>query len=425
MQMYHHLVRRYSTSTLLLGASGMAGAGLAGYYYWHRPMISSTTKTKMMSNPMSSSSSSSSSSSMSMSGTNNNNNQRWLDGWDEYGGGKLMWDSGKPTRTARLFLNELLPDVPAIKDWGQAKSIRVLVPLCGATYDMRAISTHVEQKIEERAKDFIRNSTTASVSPSPANTSASSASAVPLAVMTNTAGVEHHRLVTDALKNYKYKIIGVEENERALQVFMNRECPNNYKIESDESGKARIYRGDNFQLICSDIFAGQIPRMVSEVDAVYDRLALVTLNPEQRKDYIQLLRSILSKDGKILLTVFRYNPEERSKSLAKQVKLWEEELRQAKDSSTQEKLKTQIKDYTRNKKILRPPYSLTQQEVTQLFEPITNGDRSKVKLLSSIKCVDSDDEWEKARPQGLRTNPNETFVDVYLIQNGTKSSAKR
>lgn len=67
------------------------------------------------------------------------------------------------------------------------------------------------------------------------------------------------------------------------------------------SGPFEIWQGDLFQLNTD---------LVGQVDAIYDRAALVALPPNTQKLYATLLSSLLKPDGKLFLISLDYDPNE-------------------------------------------------------------------------------------------------------------------
>ncbi|ETO08583.1 hypothetical protein RFI_28801 [Reticulomyxa filosa] len=163
-----------------------------------------------------------------------------------------------------------------------------------------------------------------------------------------------------------------------------------------------------------------ITTTIKKVDGIYDRGSLVALEPSQRADYIKFFQKILAKDGKILLSVLRYEPEARWKNIENHLQMWQKELAQTKISSRAEELTKFINRFLVSKdgNIEKTPYSFTKEEITKLFEPITKGNPNKIKLLASVKWSESDDPHERNTPKRLLINDDNTFLDIYLIENG-------
>jgi thiopurine S-methyltransferase len=64
-----------------------------------------------------------------------------------------------------------------------------------------------------------------------------------------------------------------------------------------------VLEGDLF-----DLDAGRLSRAGATPDRVWDRAALVALNPAQRRRYVELLRHLLPSGSRILLETFSYDP---------------------------------------------------------------------------------------------------------------------
>ncbi|ETO27708.1 hypothetical protein RFI_09426 [Reticulomyxa filosa] len=327
---------------------------------------------------------------------------RWVDTWKE--DESPVWECKPVTRTAANYLGAMFPAVPPISEGSKSRNIRVFVPLCGATKDLRAISDHINKMIEHAATTTTATATreapASNVKSQSKNSTPASSSAI------------------DPVP-YNVKVIGVDHNQTALQVFMKRECNGIYDTIVDDFSKTLILTSQNFRLICSDIFAECMPRMILHAEAIYDRDALVALEPAERTAYVRLYDYVLTNSGKILLTVFRYDPKERWSNIKKKAKYLREEIQKTNDPIVKAQLQHEYDTHispNNYPKIARPPYSLDHSEIATLFQPITHGDSKKVKLLASVKCSESDDPWEKSLPQRLMTDPERTFVDIYLIE---------
>eukprot|EP00057_Strongylocentrotus_purpuratus_P020491 XP_011674965.1 PREDICTED: probable thiopurine S-methyltransferase [Strongylocentrotus purpuratus] len=109
-----------------------------------------------------------------------------------------------------------------------------------------------------------------------------------------------------------HEVVGVEGVLQAvMEFFQEQDLPykesdvpglKGAKLFENEDKKIKIYLCDFFQF--SKDIAGQF-------DAIWDRGALVAIDPSLRKQYTDVLLSVLSPGGRILNEVFEYNPEER------------------------------------------------------------------------------------------------------------------
>jgi thiopurine S-methyltransferase len=100
------------------------------------------------------------------------------------------------------------------------------------------------------------------------------------------------------LMNQGYQVVGVELSELAItQLFSELEIiPTILNLGTHKK----------FSAIGIDIFVGDIftltPSMLGQVDAIYDRAALIALPPEMRKTYTQQLLTLTNKAPQLLLS---------------------------------------------------------------------------------------------------------------------------
>ncbi|ETO08581.1 hypothetical protein RFI_28800 [Reticulomyxa filosa] len=120
--------------------------------------------------------------------------KKWTAIWEksEYPG----WDNGKITRAARHHLDDLFSQVPPQKALSNQNTISIFVPLCGATTDLRAISDHLNKKVQEK----VAPSKSQKQSESPRNDKD----------MENTQSSDTHQI----------KVIGIELSKTALELFL-------------------------------------------------------------------------------------------------------------------------------------------------------------------------------------------------------------
>jgi thiopurine S-methyltransferase len=103
-----------------------------------------------------------------------------------------------------------------------------------------------------------------------------------------------------------YQVIGVELNLQACQLFFTEnKIP--YKQTKDE--KFDILTGENITLMSGDFF-NLDKSILGQVDAVYDRAALIALPIETRRRYVKKMLSLIEPHTQILLITFIYNESE-------------------------------------------------------------------------------------------------------------------
>lgn len=124
------------------------------------------------------------------------------------------------------------------------------------------------------------------------------------------------------LRQRGHDVVGVEVVEPACRQFFDE---NHLDHTVEERGVFRAFvatsdrvRGAadadsdrlaaSLELLCGDIFDAT-PARLGLFDAVYDRAALVALDPATRERYVDTLRSLLVPGGRVLLITFSYDQE--------------------------------------------------------------------------------------------------------------------
>ncbi|MET0064768.1 MAG: thiopurine S-methyltransferase [Candidatus Thiodiazotropha sp.] len=103
-----------------------------------------------------------------------------------------------------------------------------------------------------------------------------------------------------------YFIRGVELSRIAVEAFFQE---HGMTPEITPAGAFERWSSGPFELYCGDIFdLPEIP--LQDLDAVYDRASLVALNPEQRKQFAQMLIETLPERIRILLVSMSYPQHE-------------------------------------------------------------------------------------------------------------------
>jgi thiopurine S-methyltransferase len=75
----------------------------------------------------------------------------------------------------------------------------------------------------------------------------------------------------------------------------------------DETGPFRRHRAERLLVLEGDAFAVEPEHLGGAVDAVYDRAALVALDPKTRERYVASLVRVLAPGAKVLLVTFDYD----------------------------------------------------------------------------------------------------------------------
>ncbi len=151
------------------------------------------------------------------------------------------------------------------------------------------------------------------------------------------------------LQQQSYDVVGVEFCPQAISAFLNE---NDLPANSSEKEKFTLTTTGHLTLYCGDFFnltTDELP----EINAVYDRAALVALPSDMRISYVNHLRHLLKPGVQILLIGFNYHQEEMQ----------------------------------------GPPFSVTSQEIEQLY-----GDWCNIVLLTSEDILDQEPRF---RERGL------------------------
>ncbi len=122
----------------------------------------------------------------------------------------------------------------------------------------------------------------------------------------------HHVLVPLAGKTWDipwlvqhgHQVTAFELSEVAAQQFHQE---HNLEPTVQQAGPYTLYETPGCRFFVGDVFDAT-PELVGPADRIWDRAALVALNPEQRRKYSAHLTDLLSPGGVMLLNTFRYGP---------------------------------------------------------------------------------------------------------------------
>ncbi|CAJ1956331.1 unnamed protein product [Cylindrotheca closterium] len=185
---------------------------------------------------------------------NTPNLKPWLNRWENRQIGFHMSDVNPIlTQFAKDLLQHDLPNEEKEGGGASCSTSRVLVPLCGKTVDMAYLAK----------------------------------------ISSEVYGIEgiQTALVEFAQEHAHLKI----ENKGTVDGF-----------ERFEGNKITLLKGDYFQL-------GEV-QTKGKFEAIYDRASMVAIEPEMRKDYVQIISNLIAKGGILLLVVLeRVGPEEFAK----------------------------------------------------------------------------------------------------------------
>uniref|UniRef100_A0A0B7AQW2 thiopurine S-methyltransferase n=1 Tax=Arion vulgaris TaxID=1028688 RepID=A0A0B7AQW2_9EUPU len=106
-----------------------------------------------------------------------------------------------------------------------------------------------------------------------------------------------------------FTVVGVDGVSSALQDFYTEQGLESTVEDVTKAGKnIKVYKSpdDEIKLYCCDIM-DFTREFEGTVDAVWDRGSLVALNREDVAEYVQVIKNILSPQGRILLEVVEYD----------------------------------------------------------------------------------------------------------------------
>jgi len=72
-------------------------------------------------------------------------------------------------------------------------------------------------------------------------------------------------------------------------------------------GDVVLHEVPGLRIVQGDAFAVDTAILGGSVDAVWDRAALVAIDPDRRADYVTALKRVLTRDGVIVLVTFSYD----------------------------------------------------------------------------------------------------------------------
>lgn len=100
-----------------------------------------------------------------------------------------------------------------------------------------------------------------------------------------------------------HEVVGVELARAAVEQF-HQEHARQARIVED--GARTRFESAGLTVHCCDVL-GLTPDAVGSFDRIWDRAAMVALDPARRQTYAQVLRALLRPGGQILLNAFTYD----------------------------------------------------------------------------------------------------------------------
>ena len=100
-----------------------------------------------------------------------------------------------------------------------------------------------------------------------------------------------------------HEVVGVELARAAVQQFL-AEHQRQARVVEHDAGVS--FESGGLTVHCCDVL-GLSPDAVGTFDRIWDRAAMVALDPGRRETYAQVLRTLLKPGGQILLNAFTYD----------------------------------------------------------------------------------------------------------------------
>jgi thiopurine S-methyltransferase len=108
------------------------------------------------------------------------------------------------------------------------------------------------------------------------------------------------------LSQQGFKVIGIELSEQAVMQFAEE---HQLHFQQVRFGDVQHFMTESISIWVGDFFALE-PSLISPVDAIYDRAALIALPEKLRSIYVERCLKWLKPQGAILLKTLSYNQEE-------------------------------------------------------------------------------------------------------------------
>ncbi|XP_035150705.2 thiopurine S-methyltransferase isoform X5 [Callithrix jacchus] len=118
-----------------------------------------------------------------------------------------------------------------------------------------------------------------------------------------------------------HSVIGVEISELAIREFFTEQNLSYSEEPITEIPGAKVFKSSsgNISLYCCSIF--DLPRTnIGKFDRIWDRGALVAINPGDRKCYAEIMSFLLGKKFQYLMCVLSYDPTKHPGDLMKNLR---------------------------------------------------------------------------------------------------------
>uniref|UniRef100_A0A8D0FZU9 thiopurine S-methyltransferase n=1 Tax=Strix occidentalis caurina TaxID=311401 RepID=A0A8D0FZU9_STROC len=109
------------------------------------------------------------------------------------------------------------------------------------------------------------------------------------------------------LADMGHSVVGVEVSEQALKEFFAEHSLPYHEEPVPEISGAKKFTSGNISLYCCSIY-DLSSSIVGKFDGVWDRGALVAVNPCDRERYVSLMITLMEKNSSYLLVTVSYDP---------------------------------------------------------------------------------------------------------------------
>lgn len=96
------------------------------------------------------------------------------------------------------------------------------------------------------------------------------------------------------------EVVGVEGVLKGVEEFIQENPGLGIKATEQESS-FQAFRGEKIWILCGDFFSLS-PSVAGKYDLIWDRAAMVAIDPSQREEYVNVLGSVLKPGGLLLLS---------------------------------------------------------------------------------------------------------------------------
>ena len=108
------------------------------------------------------------------------------------------------------------------------------------------------------------------------------------------------------------EVVGVEGIRQALVEFAEEQADLNVVSKGMEEGGFEKFQGEKITLLRGDFFSLDDKTTGGVFGAIYDRASMVAIEPDLRKQYVEILGKLIAPGGRILLVVLERRGEEEA-----------------------------------------------------------------------------------------------------------------